>query len=94
MSNLPFGALLADKAFHSDSLFRELQVRSATAVIPPKVNHKNRRSYDREACKRRHRIENFFGRVKEYWSIATGYDQADSRDAAHWNLVATLLAAR
>jgi len=47
----PLGALLADKAFDSDGLRKELQVRGAPAVISPKGNRKNRRSSDREACK-------------------------------------------
>lgn len=38
LSNLPFGALLADKAFDSNGLLRELQARGATAVIPPRAD--------------------------------------------------------
>ena len=56
----PFGALLADKAFDSDGLLRELQARGATAVIPATANRKQRRAYDRQACKRRHPMGNFF----------------------------------
>ena len=91
ISNLPFGALLADKAFDSDSLLRELQVRGATAVIPPKANRKKRRSYDKGAYKSRHLIENFFPKIKEYRDIATRYDKTDSSYAANWSLVAALL---
>jgi len=36
ISNLPFGALLTDKVFHSNGLFKELPVRGATVVIPPR----------------------------------------------------------
>ena len=94
ISNLPFAALLADKAFDSDGLLRELQVRGATAVIPPKANRKERRAYDKQAYKWRHLIENFFARIKEYRGIATDYDKTDSSYAAIWNLVAALLASR
>ena len=87
ISNLPFAALLADQAFDSDGLLRELQVRGATAVIPPKANRKEQRAYDKEAYKWRHLIENFFARIKEYRGSATRYDKTDSSYAANWNLV-------
>ncbi|KKZ15392.1 MAG: hypothetical protein TH68_00635 [Candidatus Synechococcus spongiarum 142] len=38
IKSVPFGALLADKAFDSHGLLRELNARGATAVIPPKAN--------------------------------------------------------
>jgi len=91
ISNLPLGVLLADKAFHSDGLLRELQVRGATAVILPETNRKDRHSHDRKACKWPHLIENFFARIKikKRRCIAIGYDKTASSDAAHRNLVAT-----
>lgn len=73
-------------------MLRELQARGATAVIPPRANRKQRRPYDREAYKRRHLIENFFARIKEYRGIATRYDKTDTSYAANWHLVAALLA--
>ncbi|RJE79726.1 IS5 family transposase, partial [Paracoccus sp. JM45] len=36
--NVPFGALLADKAFDANWLLEELDARGACAVIPPKSN--------------------------------------------------------
>jgi len=81
--NLPSGALLADKAFDSDGLLRELQVCGATVVVPPKANRKARRPYAREACKWRRRIESFLARIKEYRCIATRYDTTASSCAAN-----------
>ena len=63
-------------------------------MISPKANCKQRRSYDREAYKWRHRIENFFARIKEYRGIATRYDKTASSYAVHWHLLATLFASR
>ena len=39
----------------------------------PKGNRKNRRSYDREACKWRHRIESFFARIQDLPSSLAQY---------------------
>lgn len=49
--NVPFGALLADKAFDANWLLQELDPRGATAVIPPKANRKHQREYDAAAYK-------------------------------------------
>jgi transposase len=37
--DVPFCALLADKAFDADWLLQDLDARGATVVIPPKANH-------------------------------------------------------
>ena len=86
------GALLADKALDKDGLLRELPVRVAPAGIPSQANRKERRSWDREACKWRHLMENCLARVKEYRCMATRHDKTASSYAANWHLAATLLA--
>ena len=45
LSNLPVGALLADKALDKDGLLRKLPVRGAPAGIPAKGNRNERRSW-------------------------------------------------
>ena len=57
--DVPFGALLADKAFDVDRLLQELDERGAIAVIPPNANRKMRRDYDTHMYKWRHLIENY-----------------------------------
>ena len=91
---VPFGALMADRAFDANWLLEELDVRGATAVIPPKSNRKLRRGYDAHAYKWRHLVENYFAKIKEFRGIATRYDKTDCSYAANWNLVAALIASR
>ena len=62
--DIPFGALLADKAFDANWLLEELDTRGATAVIPPKSNRKHHRDYDADTYKWRHLVENYFARSK------------------------------
>jgi transposase len=46
--DVPFDALMADKAFDVDWLRAELNPRATSAVIPPKANRKRQIAYDRE----------------------------------------------
>ena len=73
--NLPFGALLADKALDNDELLRALATRGATLGIPPKANRKKQWHYDKATYKWHHLIENFFARSKEYGGIPTAMTQ-------------------
>ena len=68
--------LIADKGYDADERVREvLSVSDKTAVIPPRSNRKNPAEYDKELYKQRHKIENFFARLKDYRGIATRYEK-------------------
>ncbi len=94
ITSVPFGALLAGKAFDTDWLLTALDARGATTGIPPRASRKHRRGYTKEAYKWRPLMENFFARTKEDRGSATRYDKTDSNHAAHCNLVAVLPASR
>ena len=69
-------ALLADKAYDAQERVLELLKNAGVqAVIPPKKNRKDQRAYDAELYKARHRIENFFAKLKQFRGIATRYDK-------------------
>jgi transposase len=68
--------VIADKAYDADERVLEpLQKAGKTAVMPSKSNRKNQRSYDKDLYKARHRIENFFAKLKQHRAIATRYDK-------------------
>ena len=68
--------LIADKAFDTqERLMDPLIAAGKTVVIPPKVNRKVSRDYDRDLFKARHLIENFFAKLKQFRAIATRYDK-------------------
>jgi transposase len=70
--------LIADKGYDADARVRAVLERAGkTAVIPPRSNRKTSGlyAYDKELYKKRHRIENFFGRLKDFRSIATSYEK-------------------
>ena len=92
LEDLPFGALIGDKAFDADWLLKELGERGAAAVIPAKKSRTDPRDHDREMCKWRHRTGNFFAGTKEFRAVATRYDKTDESFAAWIYLVAGVIA--
>ena len=80
--------LLGDKGYDSDWFRQALTSRGITPCIPPKSNRKVQHHYDRQLYKQRHKIENVFGRIKDWRRVATRYDQC-----AHTFMSAILIAA-
>ncbi len=69
-------ALLADKAYDAQQrVLDPLKQRGASAVIPSRSSSKEPREIDRHLYARRHLIENFFQKLKQYRAIATRYDK-------------------
>ena len=63
------------------------------AVIPPRRNRTNPAPLgeeDRLLYKQRHRIENFFGRLKDWRGIATRYEKTARNFLAGIHLAASL----
>jgi len=89
-----FTTLIGDRAFDSNALLDIFADRGVEAVIPPKTNRTVQRTFNRDAYRERHRIENFFSKIKEFRAIATRYDKTASRFAAGIYRVAGIIAAR
>lgn len=66
---------LADKGYDADWFRRALAERGITACIPSKSNRKTPIEYDRVLYRQRHKIENMFGRLKDWRRIHTRYDR-------------------
>lgn len=67
--------LLANKGYDSDWFRTALAQRGITPCIPPRSNRKVQYSYDKVLYRQRHKIENLFGRLKDWRRIATRYDR-------------------
>ncbi len=77
---------MADKAYSSRAIRSYLRGRGIQCVIPEKDDQKANRqrkgsaggrpvTYDKEAYKRRNVVERSFNTLKEWRSLATGYDK-------------------
>jgi transposase len=67
--------VLADKAFDTDKVRRQLARQQCLACIPPKINRRIQYYYHKELYKHRHVVENFFCRIKIFRRVATRYDK-------------------
>ena len=67
--------LLADKGYDSDWFRAALIAQGITPCIPPRKNRKVQYHYDKELYRQRHKIENVFGRIKDWRRVATRYDR-------------------
>ena len=69
------GAVLADRGYDADGILRRIRAVGAEAVIPPKSNRIDLRSYDEHLYRERNEVERFFGRLKLNRRVATRYEK-------------------
>ena len=67
--------LLGDKGYDADWFRDALIKRGITPCIPSKANRKIQIPHDATLYKQRHKIENTFGRLKDWRRIHTRYDR-------------------
>jgi transposase len=67
--------LIADKGYDSDEFRAALKARGIAACIPPKRNRRMPSAFDKTLYRQRHKIENMFGRLKDWRRISTRYDR-------------------
>ncbi|MBD8689839.1 transposase [Rhizobium sp. CFBP 13717] len=67
--------LLAEKRYDADWFRDALAQRKVTGCIPLRANRKVPIPHDPTLYKKRHKIENVFGRLKDWRRIHTRYDR-------------------
>ena len=68
-------ALIADKGYDSDEFRSALRAKRIAACIPPKRNRRLPIPFNKVLYRQRHKIENMFGRLKDWRRISTRYDR-------------------
>jgi len=71
----PVKHLLADRGYDADWFRQSLRDKGIEPCIPPRKNRKQRIEYDTVLYKQRHKVENMFGKLKDWRRIATRYDR-------------------
>ena len=71
----PAKAMLGDRGYDADWFRDALAARGITACIPSKANRKAPIPHDAILYRQRHKIENMFGRLKDWRRIHTRYDR-------------------
>ena len=67
--------LLGDRGYDADWFRDALIKKGITPCIPGKKNRKIQIEYDKTLYKQRHKVENMFGKLKDWRRIATRYDR-------------------
>ena len=67
--------LLADRAYDSDALRRDLAARGAKANVKLMPNRVNLPPFNKRLYRKRNLVERFFNKLKHFRAIATRYDK-------------------
>jgi transposase len=80
----------ADKAYDSEKVRQCIRDEGAIPIIPSRSNALKKAFCPKRIYRRRHKIENFFCRLKDYRRISTRYDKLARNFLAATCLVAAL----
>lgn len=86
----PAKELIADRGYDSARFRAELAQRGIDACIPSTRSRKQPIPHDAALYRQRHRIENMFGRLKDWRRIAMRYDRCAHTFFAAITLAATV----
>jgi transposase len=67
--------VVADRAYDSNALRHQLQAQRCRAVIPCNRSRSVIYPYNKRIYRRRHRVENFFQRLKRYRRVAMRFEK-------------------
>ena len=75
LEGLLIEVVIGDKGYDSDEVVETIEAKGAEAVIPPRRNRKEPRSYDAERYKDRNLAERFGHKIKQFRRVATRYEK-------------------
>ena len=84
-------ALLGDRGYDADWFRDALADRGISACIPSKKNRKVHIPHDTVLYRQRHKIENMFGRLKDWRRIHTRYDRCAHTFMSAISIAATVI---
>ncbi len=83
--------LLGDKGYDANWFRKALAERGITPCIPSKANRKTPIAHNRTLYRQRHKIENMFGRIKDWRRVHTRYDRCANTFMSAIALAATVI---
>jgi len=83
-------AVTADKAYDSEKVRQQIKDEGALPIIPSRCNAIRKAYCPKRFYRRRHKIENYFCRIKDWRRIATRYDKLARNYLAAATLVGAL----
>jgi transposase len=67
--------VMADKGYDADAIIQHSEAAGAIPVIPPKVNRKVSRRYNKTLSRQRNRMERCFSKLKHFRRLATRFEK-------------------
>ena len=92
LAEIPADMVVADKGYDSDAFRQWLTARGIKPCIPPRSNRKTPARFSKVSYRKRHLIENFFERIKNFRRVATRYDKLAQTFFGFACLAATMVA--
>lgn len=84
--------VIADKAYDAqERVITPLLKKGKSVLIHLRVMRKEQRENDRDLCKARHLVENFFARLRQYRAIAMRYDKTVRNFLGAVNMAAAMV---
>lgn len=83
-------AVTADKAYDSKKVRQQIKDDGAVPVIPSRSNAAKKAYCPKRIYRRRHKIENYFCRIKDWRRIATRFDKLARNFLATATLIGVL----
>ena len=68
--------IIADRAYGSAKIRKQIKDQDCTAVIPPRKNAINPEHYDKDLYKERHNVECFFSKIKHFRRVFSRFDKS------------------
>jgi transposase len=81
---------MADRAYDTDAVREQTQIRGAVPNIPPKRTRRWKHCFSPVLYCSRNAIERMFGRLKDFRRIATRYDKLAANSRAAVQLAAAV----
>jgi transposase len=75
LSRIRHAFVIGDRGYDANSLRDQLHRQRCRVVIPSNSSRRRKRAFNRRLYKRRHRVENFFQRLKRYRRVATRFEK-------------------
>lgn len=91
LEGLAFERLIGDRGYDTDAIRDWCAAHGVEAVIPSRRSRKMPIPHDREAYKKRHKVENLFGRIKDLGRIVLRKDKTSRSYAGFVSLALTLV---
>jgi len=82
--------VVANKGYDSDKFRQAIMDQGSKPCIPPRKNRVHKVAWNRQWYKKRHRVENFFQRIKRWRRVGTRYEKLATNFLAFVQLAAIL----